>query len=277
MDWIAAAEEFLGKFGWGARGRNLGVSRMFGTGDTASCVRNSHVAALRPRGVLSGFLAVVPGAGVVYIPPIAAKVPPQRLRLRVSSQLLANGAVFSAYLTRESPRSLIIEDVLVWDGADVWSIRTFSDRWNNLLAEFAGTHIRSDPLLQGCTISFASYCAPNKLTEPGEKHVVELVPEAAGSKRLIWMPPRSPPTTATPATSATTLVEPFTVQKEAGMGPDVYAVYKGSTRLGLALVRTLAISKALRLAISPAKNTVGVRAELNKTFEKYEILEVLAT
>ena len=28
MDWVAVAEEYIGKFGWGARGKNIGVSRM---------------------------------------------------------------------------------------------------------------------------------------------------------------------------------------------------------------------------------------------------------
>jgi hypothetical protein len=275
MDWIAAAEEYLGKFGWGARGRSLGVSRMFGTSDVASCVRNAVVATLRPRGVLSGFLAVVPGTGVVYIPPIAAKVSPQRLRLRVSDSLLESGAIFSAYITRDSPRTLVIEDVLVWNGVDVWNTRTFSDRWNNLLADFFASHFRSDPVLQGCTVDHARYVNPSALSKPDEKHVVEVVPEGAGSKRLIWMPRDSE--IAHVSTAPKAADEKCTVQKEAGMGPDVYAVYKGSTRMGLALVRTLAISKALRLALSPMQTAIPVRAELNKMFDKYEILEVLTT
>ena len=60
------------------------------------------------------------------------------------------------------------------------------------------------------------------------------------------------------------------------MGPDVYAVYKGETRLGLALVRTLAISKALRLAMTPGVASVAINAEHNKTFDKYEVLGVVA-
>lgn len=272
MDWVAAAEEYLGKFGWGARGRNLGVSRMFGTNDVASCVRNAVVATQRPRGVLSGFLAVVPGTGVVFIPPIAAKTAPQRLRLRVSDALLAEGAVFSVYMTRDSPRSLIFEDVLVWNGVDVWSTRRFSDRWNNLLAEFFTSHFRSDPVLQGCTVSLACYENPAALPEPDEKHVIELVPETPGTKRLIWMPRIAASAPAAPKPTD----EKFSVQKEAGMGPDVYAVYRGTVRMGLALVRTLAISKALRLALSPTQIAIPVRAELNKMFDKYEILEVLA-
>jgi hypothetical protein len=60
------------------------------------------------------------------------------------------------------------------------------------------------------------------------------------------------------------------------MGPDVYAVYRDETRLGLALVRTLTISKALRLAMVPGATSVPIRAEHNKTFDKYEVLEVIA-
>ena len=59
------------------------------------------------------------------------------------------------------------------------------------------------------------------------------------------------------------------------MGPDVYAVYRGEERLGLALVRTLAVSKALRLAAGREGSAAPVSAEFNKTFEKYEILGLM--
>ena len=275
MDWVAAAEEFLGKFGWGARGRNLGVSRMFGEGDKTSLSRNTYMAAIRPRGVLSGFLAVVPNVGVVYVPPIAAKVPPQRLRLRVSDELYTGGAIFSAYLTRDSPRRLVIEDVLVWNEEAVWSTRKFSDRWNNILSEFVANHFRSDSVLQGCNVELASYVSPRMVNEPGEKEVLEFVPEAAGVKRYIWMPPRlTVVSTATSTAAPASAEEAYTARKETGMGPDVYAIYRDETRLGLALVRTLGVSKALRLASSAAP-IIRVRAEHNKTFDKYEVLEVL--
>jgi hypothetical protein len=274
MEWVAAAEEFIGKHGWGARGHNLGISRMFGTSDKMTLVRNSMAVAVRPRGVLSGFLAVVPGAGVVYIPPIAAKVPPQRIRLRISDTLRADGAVFSAYITRDVPRRLVLEDILVWRGEAVWKSRPFSERWNNLMAEFVSTHFREDSVLQECSVVLASYLSPQTIGEPSDKEVVEFIPEAAGSKRLIWMPPR-PTETAKPSTSAETTPN-FTVRKEAGMGPDVYAIYNDTTRLGLALIRTLAVSKALRLAVSKTSEPVLVRAEHNKTFDKYEVLELLS-
>jgi hypothetical protein len=269
MEWVAAAEEFLGKYGWGARGRNLGVSRMFGEGDKASLSRNALSIALRPRGVLSGFLAIVPECGVVYIPPIAAKVPPMRLRLRVSDTLLSSGAVFSAYLTRDSPRRLVLEDVLVWKGEAVWNTKTFGERWNKYMGDFVNNHFRSDLALQGCIVELAEYKAVTAaFPEPDEKSVAEFVPNAPNSKRLIWMPPRIVPALTPHALE-------FTVRKEVGMGPDVYAVYRKEERLGLALVRTLAVSRALRLAAGAMGGIAPVRAEHNKVFDKYEILEVV--
>lgn len=274
MEWVATAEEYIGSFGWGARGKHLGVSRMFGEGDKASLSRNKMVAALRPRGLLSGFLAIVPGCGAVYIPPIAAKVSPQRMRLRLSSRLLSEGAVFSAYLTRDSPRRLILEDVLVWRGEAVWNTRTFSDRWNNIMNMFVMQDIKDDPIIQGFNLELANYVSLASLENPGDRHVVEFVPDERGQKRLIWMPAAAAITHTKPTASAEVSkksMENFTARKEAGMGPDVYAVYRGDERLGLGLVRKLAISKALR-----SHSNTQIRAEFNKGFDKWEILEVLS-
>jgi hypothetical protein len=125
-----------------------------------------------------------------------------------------------------------------------------------------------------------------------DRTVLEFVPDGANMKRLIYMGGRvggsaiaAAPATATataPATTVTTVTtQQFYVQKDADMGPDVYAIYsaaagaghEGPKRHGLALVRTLAVSRALRTGIK-AKDKLFVRAEFNKTFDKYEVLEV---
>jgi hypothetical protein len=115
---------------------------------------------------------------------------------------------------------------------------------------------------------------------------LEFVPDAAGQKRLIWIQRTEPKAASAPSTPltnlreleekpvgspVTTVSDQFAVKKEAGMGPDVYAVFRGSERLGLALVRTLAVSRALRLA-GIGETPFPVRVEFNKTFEKYEVL-----
>jgi hypothetical protein len=314
MEWVASAEEYMGSFGWGARGKHLGVSRMFGEGDKASLSRNKWYAAARPRGILSGFLVILPnsGATAVYLPPIAAKIQPQRLRLRVSPAVASNGAVFSAYLMRgatgpdgtQAPRRLVLEDTLVWNGEPVWSTTSFKDRWNRITHAFVTEHFTADTRLQGFTFELAQYTPLAHAKEPDDRSVLEFVPDTGNQKRLIWMAPREArepgvdataapqntvrsseipalptkvPEVALPAAAAPGVPPQggFLVKKEAGMGPDVYAVYRGDARLGLALVRTLAVSKALRLAAGHEGATATVRADFNKTFDKYEILSVL--
>jgi hypothetical protein len=272
QDWVAAAEEYVGNNGWGARGKTLGISRMYSENgaDKALIRKEKVVASLRPRGILSGFLAVVPNLGyAVYLPPIAAKMGPQRLRLRLSPAVLKDGAIFSAYFNRH--KQLVIEDVLTWQGSPVWHTKPFKERWERIIADFATNHFKSMLELQGTEIVLAQYTSVNQLQaqEPDANHVVEFVLNGANTKRIIWIPPK-----VEPATQAVKETVPdadiFKVKKE--MGPDVYSVWRGEERLGLGLVRTLAISRALRLV---NLDEIQVIAEHNKQFDKWEIKSVV--
>ena len=274
MDWVAAAEEYVGNSGWGARGKTLGISRMYSENgaDKALIRKEKVVASIRPRGILSGFLAVVPNLGyAVYLPPIAAKMGPQRLRLRLSPQVLAEGAIFSAYFNKT--RQLVIEDVLTWQSAPVWHTKQFRERWERIVADFATNHFKPMLELQGTEIVLAKYTSVNQVQaqEPDANHVVEFVLNGANTKRIIWIPPKTEPTPVTqPAKETIPGADIFKVKKE--MGPDVFSVWRGEERLGLGLVRTLAISKALRLA---NLDEIAVVAEHNKQFDKWEIKSVI--
>ena len=274
QDWIAAAEEYIGKNGWGARGKTLGISRMYSENgaDKALIRKEKVVASIRPRGILSGFLAVVPNLGyAVYLPPIAAKMGPQRIRLRLSPQVLNDGAIFSAYYNRN--KQLVIEDVLTWQSTPVWHTKPFKERWERIIADFATNHYKPMLELQGTEIILAQYTSVNQVQaqEPDANHVVEFVLNGANTKRIIWIPPKIEPTPVTqPAKTPVPGADIFKVKKE--MGPDVFSVWKGEERLGLGLVRTLAISKALRLA---NLDEIQVVAEHNKQFDKWEIKSVV--
>jgi hypothetical protein len=274
MDWVAAAEEYVGNSGWGARGKTLGISRMYSENgaDKALIRKEKVVASIRPRGILSGFLAVVPNLGyAVYLPPIAAKMGPQRLRLRLSPQVLADGAIFSAYFNKA--KQLVIEDVLTWQHAPVWHTKPFRERWERIIADFATNHFKPMLELQGMAIILAQYTSVNQIQaqEPDANHVVEFVLNGANTKRIIWIPPKVEPTPTTqPAKEHMPGADVFKVKKE--MGPDVFSVWRDDERLGLGLVRTLAISKALRLA---NLDEIAVVAEHNKQFDKWEIKSVI--
>ena len=266
MDWVAQAEEFCGSYGWGARGKYIGVSRMFNEGDKVALQRNKMVMSIRPRGILSGFLAVVPALGhAVYLPPIAARQGPQRIRMRLSTDLLKQGAVFSAYPLRDG--KMILEDVLVWKGAPVWFTAPFEERWNNIMKSFVFQEWKNDPVLQTRQIDLASYVSITDASEPDAQSVLEFVPNAPNQKRLIWIPSVQ----QAPKTSAATEGSAFTAKQEASMGPDVYSIWRGAERLGLALVRTLAISRALRGA---KMESIPVQCVWNKQFEKWEITQI---
>ena len=280
MDWVAIAEEYVGKNGWGARGKTLGISRMYSENgaDKALIRKEKVVASLRPRGILSGFLAVVPNLGyAVYLPPIAAKMGPQRIRLRLSPQVLADGAIFSAYFNKT--RQLVIEDALTWQTNPVWHTKPFKERWERIVADFATNHFKPMLEIQGTEIILAQYMSVNQVQaqEPDANHVVEFVLNNPNAKRIIWIPPKTEPTPVTqpakvptPGGVKTPGADVFKVKKE--MGPDVFSVWKGEERLGLGLVRTLAISKALRLA---NLDEIQVVAEHNKQFDKWEIKSVI--
>ena len=243
---------------------------MFGSSDTNMISSTNCVARLRPRGILSGFLAVVPSLGyAVYLPPVAAKMRPIQIRMRLSKAVLERGVIFSAYLTRA--RTIVVEDVLMWNGASVWHTLPLTERWNKLMKTFIETEWTHDSYIQGIKIELAAYLPLSAITEPDSSQVVEFVPDCKNMRRLIWIPPREEQQAV--AAMPTDSTVGHSVKKELGMGPDVYAVYRGAERLGIALVRTLATSRALRSATAVAEQA-RVDAVHNKQFDKWEILLV---
>ena len=279
MDWVNTAEEYCGRYGWGARGKHIGISRMIT--DKAALIQNKMVAAIRPRGILSGFLAIVPSLDyAVFLPPIAAKIGPQRIRMRLSDTIKERGAILSAYITRD--KTMVLEDVLVWDDKPVWFTEQFRNRWSQLMGTFAKEGWKDDKELQGFSIVLANYVQPASLEEPEGNFVVEFVPSIPNQKRLIWVGSSSPSPRQQHALQSVQSAHPppsvtsssFVAKKEVGMGPDVYSIYRNEERLGLGLVRTLPISRALRAGLEKG-DTIPVSAVFNKQFEKWEILTVL--
>jgi len=285
MEWVNTAEEYCGRFGWGARGKYIGISRMMNDNDKSALSQGTLVAAIRPRGILSGFLAIVPKLEyAVFLPPIAAKIGPQRIRMRLSETVKEKGAIFSSYMTRD--KTMVLEDILVWQEKSVWFTEPFKQRWNNTINSFVTEHWKEDSLLQGLSMTLATYMPLATIQEPEQGSVIEFIPNQPNQKRMIWIgsqtTQRSPQVTPT-NTGTNTSTSPntnktdikFTVKKEAGMGPDVYAIFKNDERMGVALVRTLVVSRALRAAVADKAEMIAVSAVHNKQFDKYEIVSVL--
>lgn len=279
MEWVNTAEEYCGRFGWGARGKYIGISRMMNDNDKSALSQGTLVAAVRPRGILSGFLAIVPELDyAVFLPPIAAKIGPQRIRMRLSDTVKEKGAIFSAYITRD--KTMVLEDILVWQEKSVWFTEPFKQRWNNTMNTFVTEHWKEDSHLQGLSMTLATYMPLATIQEPEQGCVIEFIPNQPNQKRMIWIgqqtTQKSPQVTPTgTSTSVNKTDVKFTVKKEAGMGPDVYAIFKNDERMGVALVRTLNVSRALRAAVADKAEMIAVSAVHNKQFDKYEIVSVL--
>ena len=279
MEWVNTAEEYCGRFGWGARGKYIGISRMMNDNDKSALSQGTLVAAVRPRGILSGFLAIVPNLEyAVFLPPIAAKIGPQRIRMRLSDTVKEKGAIFSAYIMRD--KTMVLEDILVWQEKSVWFTEPFKQRWNNTMNAFVTEHWKEDSHLQGLSMTLATYMPLVTIQEPEQGCVIEFIPNQPNQKRMIWIgqqtTQKSPQVTPTgTSTSVNKTDVKFTVKKEAGMGPDVYAIFKNDERMGVALVRTLNVSRALRAAVADKAEMIAVSAVHNKQFDKYEIVSVL--
>ena len=263
--WQHDAEAFLARYQWGPNSKFLGVSRMLD--NIQSLARGKYVASQRPRGVLSGFLAILPQGTSVYLPPISGKIGPKRIRLR---HRVEKGAIFSAYWFQNK---LILEDVLVWNSEPLWFQSTFQERWQ-IMQTFLNSYYRKDPL-QGFELSFAKYQSLGSLKQPVDNMVIEFVPNEPRQKRLIWSQDRkNQPRLLIKAEVKTDIkntVE-FTARKDASAGPDVYTVYRGSEKLGYGVVKTLAISKALRAATD---TDIKIDAVWSEQFHKWEIKQVL--
>jgi hypothetical protein len=264
MNWVDGAETYAGTHGWGARGKFIGISRMLNDSDMENLSCHQYVASYRPRGIISGFLVVVPNTTyMVFLPPIAAKMGPQKILCRLSESLKQQGAIFSAYMYKlQTERKLVIEDIIVWNNKALWFNTPFNQRWSTLNSIFQNDFLQ-DIELQKCIISAQTYVSLSELKHPENNVVVEFTPFMKGVKRLIWMAPKGEKQNESNDTS-------FYIKKEQGAGPDVYILYKGESRIGQALVRTLAISKQLRTACQQ-NESVPVQAIYNKHFDKWDI------
>lgn len=282
--WIEKAEEFVA-LAFCSRGKYMSLSRMITPSDVSNLQTSEFVCSYRPRGILSGFLVIHPLLHyAVFLPsPSQTKLHPQRFHVRVAPSVLENGGMIAlAYLYN---KQLVLEDLVFMDGKTVWQNQPFIERWTRLKG-FLESEFRNDRLLQdGVTITTTSYFPLAELVEPPSDKVVEFVAcrdTGPAHKRLLWIPPRDPlPATGVSPPTGGGSGTIHIAKQESAMGPDVYSLYEGDKKLGLALVRTLAVSKALRIAFTEAVGAsdaaiVRVTTVWNKQFDKWEILGVVS-
>jgi hypothetical protein len=284
-----SAEQYLASFGFGnqqalmlethastlgvGKVRPLRLSRLLQESDLSILRANQGSMVIRARGVMSGFF-VIQESYSVYVP---FKGRPEQVRLRVSEEM-RKGTVFMAF---KQPQTLVLEDVLVWKGDLVWTCKTFPERWF-LLNKFFTNHVALDLALQRMSVRPVTFVQPTTVPAFESKSVLEWIPHAPGQRRLLFVPNGEDVSTepvavlqsaiaarlqAAPSAVKTTAI----VAKRDASGPDVFQLWRGSESLGMALIRTMAISKALRVAKG---EEISVEAVFNGKFNKWEIINV---
>ncbi len=245
------AQHFLQKYGWS---QGFGISKLFQPTDVGILRTMKAVAAHRPRGVLSGFLAVLPETqGIFFVGP---KSSPRQIRMRIGDEICKEGVILSAY---EDGTDLVLEDVLVWKGVALFRTQSFDARWKHM-QEFVDAW-KPDPALQGCGIRLASYVALEDVGEPEDRQVLEFIPIAPGMKRMVWIP--------TEEVERTTWI----AKRERLVGPDIFSLWsmQGEKQSTLALVRTLQISRMLHC--HPV-DEFKVQSIWSKRFGRWEIVGI---
>ena len=233
-------------------------SRLWQPTDATFLSSRTFYAGTRPRGVLSGLFVITDPSTPAQFHSISGTIP---VRMRLNDSFYADGQ--TVLLAYEHDDHLMLEDVLVWKGKEVWSCETFQHRWN-YFKQFLMDWM-PDRVLQGYTIDIASYTMLEALTcAPPEGFVLEFIPNQARQKRLIVLL----------EAEAAPVVEGWTAVRESARGPDVYSVMKSgsTTSEGIACVQSLTVSRALR---TQSLDTFPVRCQWHERFKKWEIVEVL--
>jgi len=265
------AERYADNHGWmGSSKKHVGVCRLFSEGDAPLIRVKEAVIGVRPRGILSGFLVIVPDSKgtATFIPnSLSANNGSHSFRLRLHQDIRTTGCIASAYMNKDE---LVVEDMLVWKDEPAFYCKTFPERWAYVQQFFSA--LSPDPALQRCRIRAAIYSLPTSVVSPPPYSVVEWVPFAPNQRRLIMVPEREAPVSKVSEKKIiekkVPIEEPVLARRDA-VGPDVYQLWRGTSHLGQALVRTMAVSKALRLCPGDA---IPVKVEYHKAFSKWEIV-----
>lgn len=164
-------------------------------------IRHAQLAVVkRPGPTRSGYLCFYPPLKVaIFVEDVEQRKQEESrspriaiLRMRHSPSIYnSGGSVFAATLV-VSDSTLWIEDVLVWQGQNIWKTHTFSKRWSVLKDWFEQDWSEDEVLQRGLIIK--PRC-PEPLTkfnpQPGD--VWEFIPEDAQKRRLLWKDRRNPP------------------------------------------------------------------------------------
>ena len=176
---------------------------------------------------------------------------------------------------------LQIEDLVVYEGTDLWSSQTFTSRWNQL-RHFWNRLPPDQPLIAVKPRIVEPLSIANWATHYDNSLSWIIQPDTAGSQRFYWWDSVTPKTDASyraPVLQRSpdiqvlmcALATPYT---KIGL-PDAYSLEAdGNKYIGIASISTMALSQEMR---TKSKDGTGIKVEVkwNEEFEKYQIVKIL--
>ena len=176
---------------------------------------------------------------------------------------------------------LQIEDLVVYEGTDLWSSHTFTSRWNQL-RHFWNRLPPEQPLIAVKPRIVEPLSIASWATHYDNSLSWIIQPDTAGSQRFYWWDSVTPKTDASyraPVLQRSpdiqvlmcALATPYT---KIGL-PDAYSLEAdGNKYIGIASISTMALSQEMR---TKSKDGTGIKVEVkwNEEFEKYQIVKIL--
>jgi hypothetical protein len=179
--------------------------------------------------------------------------------------------------------ALQVEDLLVYEGQDLWSHQTFTQRWTSL-GNFWNRLPEDQPLLavKPQLVKPISLDSWDMAYDASLSWIIQ--PDGARSQRFYWwdsVTPKAASTFRPPAlvrapevqVQVCALAKPYTAL---GL-PDAYSLESSDGHtIGIASIATLALSQQMRgLFANSATTGVKVEVRWNDDFEKYQITKLL--
>uniref|UniRef100_A0A6C0DQS3 Uncharacterized protein n=1 Tax=viral metagenome TaxID=1070528 RepID=A0A6C0DQS3_9ZZZZ len=271
----------------------------------------------RPGPARTGYLCFyTPLKVAIYIEDVPVDPKICILRMRHSPSIYtAGGAIFAATLS--VPESTLwIEDILFWEGRNLWSSQSFTQRWSILKKWFETDWAEDTAIQRGLSIKPRQ---PLPLTSfnPEAGDVWEFIPDDNSRRRLIWKDkrlnrvtlnsyPQKPkprierPVEQTQAEQAKTQQQVVTKTFQAGILDTYFPTLTGPSDGSLVAIakkdltgpdvyslftadaKSLGIAVIRKMALSHAMRThctekTTVRVEWNSSFDRWEILDVNVT
>jgi hypothetical protein len=178
--------------------------------------------------------------------------------------------------------ALQIEDLLVYEGQDLWSHQTFTQRWTSL-GNFWNRLPENQPLLavKPQLVKPISIEGWDMVYDASLSWIIQ--PDGARSQRFYWWDSVTPKAASTYRPPALTRAPEVQVQVCASAKPtslpDAYSLEAGDgSTIGIASIATMALSQQMRtLFANAATKSVKVEVRWNEDFEKYQITKLLAS